>query len=72
MYITRASVLEIYNEAIRDLLSELALKTDIADLHDSYKISCTESEFKSIDEFKSVVDAFLLSPVDCNSRFGSS
>ena len=50
----RVSVLEIYNEAIRDLLSENAMKTEIADLRDDYTISCTETSFGSLEEFKSV------------------
>ena len=50
----RVSVLEIYNEAMRDLLSENAIKTEIADIQNDYKIACTESRFSSLDEFKSV------------------
>ena len=62
------SVLEIYNEAIRDLLSEMTLKTDIADLQNEYKIACIESEFKSIEEFISVFYWFSFLQVDCNPR----
>ena len=54
LFHVRVSVLEIYNEAIRDLLSENAMKTEIADVQDDYTISCTETSFGSLEEFKSV------------------
>ena len=58
VYILRVSVLEILRETVRDLLSDRVSITDIADSSDSISILCTESEFSSLEEFKSVLICF--------------
>lgn len=48
------SVLEILRETVRDLLSDRVSITDISDTPSASTVLCTESEFSSLDDFKSV------------------
>lgn len=50
----RLSVLEIVREVARDLLSERASSVEFAESNGTLVMSCIESEFSTLEEFKSV------------------
>ena len=54
----RLSVLEILKETVRDLLSDRASSVEFAESNGSLVMSCTENEFTTLEEFKTVCIGF--------------